>query len=249
MYADAKSCVRVGGKLSDYFQCTAGVRQGENLSPILFAIYLNDFQQYLADRTKGLTELEDCLEDIGVFLKLYVLLYADDTVILAESANDLQESLNALHSYALEWDLTVNLSKTQIVIFSKGRITNHPIFKYGDKVVEVVDDYTYLGVVFNYNGNFAKAIAHQKTVATRALKSLLIKARILTLDLDTQFELFQRCVMPILLYGSEIWGFDERNIRTIDVFYKGFLKTAMRVFKFTPTCMVFGESGQPVIMI
>ena len=38
MYQGAKSCVRVDGKVSDFFSCTAGVRQGENLSPILFAI-------------------------------------------------------------------------------------------------------------------------------------------------------------------------------------------------------------------
>ena len=56
MYADAKSCVRVSGKLSDFFQCTAGVRQGENLSPILFALYLNDFQQFLEENARGLTD-------------------------------------------------------------------------------------------------------------------------------------------------------------------------------------------------
>ena len=76
---------------------------------------------------------------------------------------------------------------------------------YDGKVVDVVDDYTYLGVVFNYNGNFKKAILNQRTVATRALKSLLRKAKILDLDVDTQMELFQRCVMPILLYGCESW--------------------------------------------
>ena len=40
-------CVRANGKMSDYFTCNVGVRQGENLSPLLFAIYLNDFESYL----------------------------------------------------------------------------------------------------------------------------------------------------------------------------------------------------------
>ena len=70
MYSEAKSCVRVGGKLSDYFQCTAGVRQGENLSPILFAIYLNDFNAYLAESSKGLSNLEENLEELDRFTKL-----------------------------------------------------------------------------------------------------------------------------------------------------------------------------------
>ena len=158
MYTEAKSCVKVGGKLSDYFQCTAGVRQGENLSPILFAIYLDDFKDYLGERSNSLKDLEGSLEEMEIYVKLYVLLYADDTVILAESASDLQNSLDALCSYSKLWDLKVNLTKTQIVIFSKGRITSHPTFMYDGKEVDVVDDYTYLGVIFNYNGNFKKAM-------------------------------------------------------------------------------------------
>ena len=245
MYESAKSCVRTNGSVSSFFQCTAGVRQGENLSPILFAIYLNDFKEYLIGKSKGLTNLENDLEDIDIYVKLYTLLYADDTVILAESAADLQTSLNALSSYCSEWDLTVNLGKTKIVIFSKGRVTSYPVFKFNDKEVEVVDDYTYLGVVFNYNGNFIKAIANQKTVATRALNALVVKARALGLDADVQLDLFQRCIVPILLYGSEIWGFEEAHVKPLNVFYKGFLKRTLKLFKYTPTCMVYGETGQP----
>ena len=42
MYQNIKSCISHNGQQSAYFQCFRGVRQGENLSPILFAIFLND---------------------------------------------------------------------------------------------------------------------------------------------------------------------------------------------------------------
>ena len=183
--------------------------------------------------------------EVDVFIKFYVLLYADDTVILAESAADLQASLNALCQYAKQWDLKVNLSKTQIVICSKGRKTSPQDFFYDGHKVKVVDDYTYLGVIQNFNGNFKKAIDNQKLIATKALKSLLAKTRSLDLDIDTQFELFQRCVVTILIYGSEIWAYDKYNVKCLDVFYKGFFKTALRVFKCTRSSMVLSESGQP----
>ena len=55
MYSAAKSCVRVDNRLSDYFSCNVGVRQGENLSPLLFAIYLNDLESYFRDNCNGIT--------------------------------------------------------------------------------------------------------------------------------------------------------------------------------------------------
>ena len=53
----AKSCVKSNGKLSDYFNCNIGVRQGENLSPLLFAIFLNDFEFSVSRKYAGLSEL------------------------------------------------------------------------------------------------------------------------------------------------------------------------------------------------
>ena len=81
LYHHAKSCVRANGKMSDYFTCNGGVRQGENLSPLLFAIYLNDFESYVSRHYKGLDTLSDDITchlsdpDIEVFLRLHVLLY------------------------------------------------------------------------------------------------------------------------------------------------------------------------------
>ena len=105
MYNNAKSCVKLGNNLSEFFVCNIGVRQGENLSPLLFALYLNDFEYFVSRHYKGLDMCSSAIrehlsdEDVEVFLRLYVLLYADDTVIFAESAEELQCALSAVHQY------------------------------------------------------------------------------------------------------------------------------------------------------
>ena len=66
-----------------------GVRQGECLSPFLFAVSLNDIEQEFV--IKGADGV-----DSG-FLKLFLLLYADDIVIFSETAEGLQNGLNILH--------------------------------------------------------------------------------------------------------------------------------------------------------
>ena len=46
MYNGCKSRVYSNNILSDFFPCQNGVRQGENLSPLLFALYLNDLEDF-----------------------------------------------------------------------------------------------------------------------------------------------------------------------------------------------------------
>merc|ERR1712178_609047 len=81
-------------------------------------------------------------------------------------------------------------------------------FMYDGKNVDIVDDYTYLGVVFNRNGSFKKAISKQIAQAKKAIYAILQKARVLKLPIDIVCQLYEACVIPVLLYGSEIWGYE-----------------------------------------
>ena len=52
----------------------------------------------------GLKTLSDELEqELGYYVKLFMIMYADDTVLLAESASNLQNILNLFHEYCLKW--------------------------------------------------------------------------------------------------------------------------------------------------
>ena len=111
MYFKVKSCVRSTHSVSDFFQYAVDLRQGEVLSPLLFSLFVEDLELFLQERvTAGLS-----IDDINLIL----LLFADDMVLLGNSSEDLQNSLNRLHMYCSEWGLTVNTSKTKIVVFRK----------------------------------------------------------------------------------------------------------------------------------
>ena len=242
MYQNAKSHVSFKNELSDPFPCEVGVRQGENLSPLLFAIYLNDFNIFLSKKYNGLTKVTDSIsKELQIYLKIFSLLYADDTIILAESAPDLQKALDGLYSYCSKWALNINIDKTKVIIFSKGKIRKFKYFKLGDKIINVVDDYVYLGTTFNYNGTFSKAKSKQTLQAKKATYSLFTRINQLNLTFETSIELFERLTIPVLLYGSEIWGHEEQ--KQLQTMFNTVMRRFLKLHKSTPMCMINGELG------
>ena len=93
MYQNIKSCVTLNGQQSPFFSCESGVRQGENLSLILFSIFIKDLESHLIIKgCEGVTLSSDIDEQF--WLRLLVLLYADDTILLVETPHELQNILN-----------------------------------------------------------------------------------------------------------------------------------------------------------
>jgi hypothetical protein len=74
-------------------------------------LYLNDLEGYLSANSVNHLEFlnEYCIQHIGMYLKLFLLLYDDDTFILAESAEDLQAALIIFEENCSEWKLSINV--------------------------------------------------------------------------------------------------------------------------------------------
>ena len=155
MYRDIKSCIMVNGKQTDFFSCNIGLRQGENLSPFLFTVYLNDLEAFFFKNYPdgGIECFSSEFDDtLYIYLKLFILLYADDTAILSDSAQGLQSALNLYNNYCIRWKLKINISKSKVMVFSKGRSGNYN-FTLNNDIIEVVNVYKYLGILFSKSGN------------------------------------------------------------------------------------------------
>jgi hypothetical protein len=212
LYQNVRSCVTVNGKRSEFFSSHIGVRQGENLSPMLFAMYVNDLETYLTDN--GCQPLQFGNEELNNLCNIVVLMYADDTILISDTQNGLQHQLNCLNNYCKLWKLDVNESKTKVMVFSKRKCTLKTKFLYSGKVLEIVDQFSYLGVTFSNNGKFAQCKKQLVQKAQRAMFSVIKKSRAKQLPVDVQLHLFDTMVMPIVIYGCEIWG--HENIELIE---------------------------------
>ena len=157
MYSGTKSMVRVAGSgFSRLFDLKKGVKQGSAMSPRLFGLFLNDMVEFLEE--KWAPKL--CLGKIN----FSVLLFADDTALVAKSARELQILLDLIEEYLQMKKLQLNVMKTKVVVFSKRNEKIDNIFVFGGQQLEVVEKIKYLGYIFQSNGGWS---SHIKEVLNR----------------------------------------------------------------------------------
>ena len=76
-------------------------------------------------------------------------MYADDTVLFANTKENLQKCLNGLKLYCDKWKLQINADKTKVLVFAKRKINKCDFnFTIGGESIEIVDEFKYLGVEF-----------------------------------------------------------------------------------------------------
>ena len=157
------------------------------------------------------------------------MLYADDTIILVESKHDLQAALSGMYHYCNIWK--VQLQKTKVVIFGKKKSIPNTTYSFGRAIIGVVDEYTYLGILFKSNGSLKPCLVQLRNIACKAMYSLLKKSKRLGLDIDIQMHLFDSVVMPIALYGCEVFF---KNIDLLEKLHLLFCKMILKVKKALP---------------
>lgn len=249
MYNNTELCVKVDKKhMTENFSSNIGVRQGDNLSPTLFKIFINDLVNCF-DGT--------CKPVVLNSINLNCLLYADDLVLISETPDGLQCCLDKLQIYCEEWGLQINTRKTKSVVFNNtGKIDNN-IFSINNIPIDRAKGYKYLGVYFSASGSFTET---KKDLYDRGLKAFFKFKKCFELykpNIETLTHLFDHTVKPVLLYGSEIWGaFDANKFKSDkhlhnlckdlrqELVHIKFCKYSLGVGKKATNIAVLGELGR-----
>jgi hypothetical protein len=228
LYENPKLCVRAGNGLSKEVNYSRGVRQGCPSSPILFDLYINDILQ----KMEGVW-VPGCDE------MLKGLLFADDAVILAETKEQLAAEIERVYGWARTWEMQVNVDKCGIMVFPEEDTLAI------DPSIPMVKSYRYLGVQITEDlcpmkmakGNVGKGI---KTVDS--LASFLRKA-----DYPVQLELIlvKAKLLPVVLYGAELWGMNSSNCDVVDHAIDSALRMCVRVGRSVSLGRLHNELGIP----
>ena len=235
LYDKVKICVKFDGCLSDYFESRVGLFQGEVLSPILYSLYVNDCEIHFIR--------ENCPAIDFNLISVFLLMYADDMVLLSESPEGLQVLLNSLYNYNTQWNLTLNSDKTKIMVFRNGgNLRENEKWFYNGSELETVNEFNYLGMLFNYNGKFNLTQKQLADQGRKAMFALNAKLKNHTFNIETQCSVFDIYVNSILSYASEVWGFHKGL--DVERVHTNFCKNTLGVKKNTSNKLVYYELGR-----
>lgn len=240
MYSSVKSRVKFNHMLSNEFSGYLGVRQGESLSPFLFAMFLNDIEDHLI--SNGFDGIEMHM------IKMFILLYADDIVIFSNSADGLQGGLDSLLVYCNRWKLKLNVDKTKVIIFRKsGSLPRHLSFSFNGEQIEIIKSFSYLGIIFTQGGSFSETQAH---LADKAQKAIFKLNKYLynfpNVTVKHRLDLFDKLILPILNYSCEVWGFHKAS--NIERIHTQYCKRILNVKLCAQNDFVYGIMGRHDLM-
>ena len=235
----SKTCFRVkrGGKLSPVIPSLTGVNQGGVASGILFRKYLMDLDVYLKK------EVGIC---IGETIVAH-LLWADDLMLFSNTEKGLQKQLDGLKLFCANNKMIVNETKTKLMIFGKDYAGN---VSFNSKKIELVKEYKYLGNIIrstttNKQDIFSLNYIYLRDRANRAMFAVLQRLKnIETPPPEIMFHIFDTLIMPILTYGSDVWGYNKMALSILDKVFLRSVRCTLGIKCTTSNIIVLGECGR-----
>jgi hypothetical protein len=171
---------------------TNGVRQGDSLSPMLFNLIID----------KMITNLPKDLEYRMGNNPINIICYADDAVLIAESAENLQTLLLKFDQMAASLNMEISLGKTKSVVISRNNIKCE--VKLRDTVIEQVPKFNYLGAEISAKRDLKQEVRTQATRATRisgCLYNLIWLNKYMSTE--SKVHIYKTNVHPVVTYASE----------------------------------------------
>lgn len=208
LYEGSAAVIRVENVTSEKCDIRKGVRQGCVLSPLLYNIYSEYIMRLVLDDWKGGIKIGG-----RTFSNLR---FADDTVLIAESEEELLTLLHSLENKSREFGLNINYGKTRVMIVDRENEGRRQPDKVGS--CEVVKQFTYLGSTLNNSGSCEPEIRRRIQLARTAMTQLQTLWKDRNLTKATKIQLVKTLVFPIFSYASETWVILAADRRRIDAF-------------------------------
>ena len=173
-------------------------------------------------RNAGLEEAQAEIKIAGK--NINNLRYANDTIFMAESQEELKSLLMKVKEESEKVSLKLNIQKTKIMVSTP--ITSWEI---DGETVETVTNFIFLGSKITADGDCSHEIKRHLLLGRKTMTNLdsILKSR--DIILPTKVRLVKAMVFPVVMYGCESWTVKKAEHQRIDAFELRCWKRLLRV--------------------
>lgn len=220
LYWNQTAAVRTENLLTTRIDIQKGVRQGCVLSPLLFNLYSDIiFQNALEDAIEGIKINGEVINNLR---------YADDTAIIAESADDLEQLLARLNREGQRLGMKINTTKTKIMVISKQGYIPTNIHIDGHQI-EQVRKFKYLGCHITDDLDPESEIK----VRIEQARSTFVKMKKFfanrDIDLKIRYRMIKCYIYSVLLYGTETWTLKAKSVKRLEAFEMWLMRRMLKI--------------------
>ena len=220
LYWQQTASIQTDEGQSSSFPIKRGVRQGCVLSPPLFNVYTNEIFKE-SDELPGIKLLGEYINNLR---------YADDTVLLAESEEELQKLVDAVKEGSLKFGLEMNTKKMKTMIIRRDVNDGSKVkIKVDGVILEQVESYQYLGQLITEDGRCEKDIRRRISIAKTnflKMKNVLTTKK---LSMKTRKKILYCYIISTLMYAAETWIINVADWKRIEAFEMWALRKMMKV--------------------
>ena len=185
LHNQMNASVLVDGDSTDKFEVKTGVKQGCVLAPTLFSIFLTAVLELVKQHMPNGVKIRYRMDDIFNIRRLRAktktksltvceLQYADDNAILANTKEDLQNTMDAFNAAYTQLGLKLNIKKTQVLHQTRlGDSDSQPvIITVGGQALDIVESFIYFGTSLSFGATFDAKIKQRIQAANTAFAHL-----------------------------------------------------------------------------
>ena len=220
LYDDFQCAVVDGQDTTEWFKIKTGVKQGCNMSGLLFLLVVdwvmtNTLQEGNTGlRWKFTTKLED-------------LDFADDIVLLSSTRQHIQTKTDKLAHEAERVGLKVNVDKCKLLRINS---RNNDVVEVNARGIEDVDRFVYLGATVSKEGEGTEDIHNRVVKASGVFLRLKKIWSSSSISRRVKVRLYKTLVKPVLMYGCETWKMNKSDENKIDVFQSRCLRRIFKIY-------------------
>ncbi|GJY77956.1 ataxia telangiectasia mutated family protein [Tanacetum coccineum] len=188
---------------TEFFPVEVGLHQGSTISPYLFTLILDELSQGIQENIP------------------WSMVFADDIVLVAESADGLNRRLKSYRRALEDNGLRVSKDKAKYLRCDFGRYEaahgEEGIIRIEDQILQPKESFRYLGSVIHRSGRIDKDVTHRiRTMwkRWRTASGILCDKRV---PLKLKGNFYRVVIRLAMLYGSECWPITKAQENKVEV--------------------------------